>query len=135
MFRDRTKIWGHWLLSAFGVVTVFYCVAVLGFVATAPDIGLRCLLVNDRDAAGTPDEGLEIRQIVPDPANVSGKGPQPGDRLLELAGEPAGTFSHFTARLLDLRSAVPFPVGKSTDLGQTGDWPDILRGDDRFVQV
>ena len=135
MFRDRTKIWGHWLLSAFGVVTVFYCVAVLGFVATAPDIGLRCLLVNDRDAAGTPDEGLEIRQIVPDPANVSGKGPQPGDRLLELAGEPAGTFSHFTARLLDLRSAVPFPVGKSTDLDQTGDWPDILRGDDRFVQV
>jgi len=48
MIHERTKVWGHRLLSAGGVLTVFYCLAVLGFVATrAPDVGLRCLLVND----------------------------------------------------------------------------------------
>src|SRR5216684_15823 len=103
MIRERTKIWGHRLLSAGGVLTVFYCLAVLGFVATAPDVGLRCLLVNDRvGAGGAIDVGLEIRQIVHDPADDAGNGPQPGDRLLEIAREPAGTFSHFAARLFDL---------------------------------
>ncbi len=138
MIREQTKVWGHRLLSAGGVLTVFYCLAVLGFVATAPDIGLRCLLVNDRaGSSGAADVGLEIRQIVYDSASDAGHALRPGDRLLEIAREPAWTFSHFAARLFDLRSALPSPVDRSTDLDQSGEllWPDVLRGDERFVEV
>jgi transcriptional regulator with GAF, ATPase, and Fis domain len=93
-------------LSACGVLTVLYCLAVLGFVATAPDIGLRCLLVNDPKTADQSAEiGLEIRQIVQDHSRDPREGPKPGDKLIEIARRPARTFTHFAARLLDLRSA------------------------------
>src|SRR5258708_35187849 len=128
MIRERTKVWGYRLLSAGGVLTVFYCLAVLGFVATAPDIGLRCLLVNDRAGTDGADVGLEIRQIVHDPAGEAGDGPQPGDRLLEIAREPAWTFSPFAEALPCRRRARPSPATRPVALAQSGDLPsrDVL---------
>ncbi|MGE5194528.1 MAG: hypothetical protein ACM3U2_18715, partial [Deltaproteobacteria bacterium] len=140
MKYDRTRIWGHWLLSACGAVTIFYCLAVLGFVATGPEIGLRCLLVNDqKTSADGSDIGLEIRQIIADPTRDPGRGPRPGDKLIEIAREPAHTFVHFAARLLDLRSA-EFPGGdrfSDKDLLTRPDQlpPVVQRGSERLVEV
>src|SRR6267378_3611283 len=98
MNSDRTKTWGNWMLSACGVFAVFYCLAVIGFVATAPELGLRCLLVNDQKADPDASEvGLEIRQILPDSLRDPREGPQPGDKLIEIARQPAGTFVHFAS--------------------------------------
>jgi transcriptional regulator with GAF, ATPase, and Fis domain len=122
------------------VLTVFYCLAVLGFVATAPDIGLRCLLVNDpQNQDETGEIGLQIRQIVQDPSRDPREGPKPGDKLIEIARKPARTFTHFAARLLDLRSA-EFPGRdqfSKTDLLDHADQlpPVVQRGDERLVEV
>src|ERR1700682_5860182 len=101
MNNEHTKVGGHWTLSVCGLLTVFYCLTVLGFVATAPDIGLRCLLVNDQSAGNSSaDLGLEIRQIIQDPSRDPRGGPRPGDILVEIARQPARTFAHFSHRLL-----------------------------------
>jgi len=138
--RERTRVLGHWILSACGVLTVLYCLAVLGFVATAPDIGLRCLLVNEQKVDGDSDEvGLEIRQIIQDPSRDPREGPKPGDKLIEIARRPSRTFTHFAARLFDLRSA-EFPGRdrfSQMDLLQHPDQlpPVVQRGDERLVEV
>jgi hypothetical protein len=140
MNRELTKVWGHWILSVCGVLAVLYCLTVLGFVATAPDLGLRCLLVNDREADGTPSEvGLEIRQVMHEPASNPLEGPQPGDTLIEIARERATTFVHFATRLLDLRSA-EYPGGDrflDKDLLERPDQlpPVVQRGSERLVEV
>src|SRR5262245_43656736 len=113
--RRRIEI-GRWVLAGLGGLTVLYCIAVLGFVATAPDLGLRCLLSSTQLAdPESTRPGLEVRQITrelardrPTLASDFGEGPAPGDRLLKIAGRPAHTFAHFAARLAELRTAKPF---------------------------
>lgn len=137
---------GRWVLAAVGVVIVLYCLAVLGFVATSPDLGLRCLLVSSPDSSSTPARGLEIRQITPEAANGIrqrardlGDGPKAGDRLLEIARRPSHTFAHFAARLIDLRSVQPFgaKIPDDADIGELGNrLPTVFaRGADVFVEV
>src|SRR5690348_10890231 len=106
MNRARLWIFGRWVLSIFGALSVVYCLAVLGFVATAPDLGLRCLLVSDDNGRSEPlQKGLQIRQIAIDPDQILGEVPRPGDRLDSIRDLSAHTFIHFAARLLDLRNA------------------------------
>lgn len=129
------------MLLACGALTVLYCLAVLWFVATSPDIGLRCLLTNDRESASdTAEVGLEIRQIIQDQTTSEWGGPQPGDRLLEIARLPAGTFVHFAARLLELRNPeVPYVIDPSSvkDLHERSDLfaPLVQLQGERFVIV
>ncbi len=141
MNYEMQKAWGHWVLSVCGALMSLYCLTVLGFVATSPDIGLRCLLVNDsRLGEDAPDHsGLEIKQIIYVPADP-GTGPRAGDRLAEIGCKPARTFVHFAARLFDLRSAEPFggKLPADANLEQMGDQlaaiPVVERGDERSVQ-
>lgn len=137
--QRRTEL-GRWLLAVFGAMTVLYCLVVLGFVATAPDLGLRCLLVSSPDSDNRSNvSGLEIRQITRESSKDLGDGPRPGDRLLEIMHRPAHTFAHFAARLIDLRSAEPF--GRKLAAGESfhekrDQLPNIFaRGDDVFVEV
>src|SRR5262249_13643047 len=61
---NRARLWvlGRWVLTIFGALSIIYCLAVLGFVSTAPDLGLRCLLVSDDDGTSRPlQKGLQIR--------------------------------------------------------------------------
>jgi transcriptional regulator with GAF, ATPase, and Fis domain len=119
---------------------IFYCLAVLGFVATGPELGLRCLLVNDEKTTGESAEvGLQIRQIIAEPVGSPRGGPKPGDKLIEIARQPARTFVHFANRLLDLRSA-EFPGGgvfSEIDLMNRPDQfpPVVQRGSERLVEV
>ena len=137
--QRRTDL-GRWLLAGFGAVTVLYCLVVVGFVATAPDLGLRCLLVSTADPKnGSRGSGLEIRQIVRESARDMEDGPRPGDRLLEIAHRPAHTFAHFAARLIELRSAEPFgeklAAGENFREKRAQLPPVFARGDDVFVEV
>src|SRR5262245_1463848 len=126
MDREQTRAWGNWILSAFGLLTVLYCLAVLWFVATAPDLGLRCFVVNDHKSdAHSSKSGLQIRQVIHEPASDPREGPEPGDRLIEIARDRATTFVHFATRLLELRSA-EFPGGDYT-LDK-----DLLENPDRY---
>lgn len=86
---------------------VAYSVLVLWYVATFPDIGVRCLLPAD------PEEhragGVEIRQYLQSEITPA---PQPGDRLLSLNGHPLRTFLDYIDQLMLLRSAKIVPGGQ-----------------------
>ncbi len=144
--QKRTEL-SRWLLTFVGVAIVLYCLAVLGFVATSPDLGLRCLLVSGPNSAGGVSRpGLEIREITREAAagirewkSELGEGPQAGDRLLEIAHRPAHTFAHFAARLLDLRTEQPFGARPRDDtpIREQGKLlpPMFPKGNDIFVEV
>ena len=137
----------RFVLTIFGVGVVVYCLTVLGFVATTPDLGLRCLLVNTGDnRSGPENRGLEIRQITKEAADGLrqrsfdlGDTPRPGDRLVSIGNEPAYTFAHFAARLVDLRNAHPFGNKLSDDTRireARSKLPTVFaKGEDVYIEV
>ena len=88
------------LVAACVGLIVTYSVVVLWYVATFPDIGLRCLLPFDGDPPATG--GLEIQYVLPDVGVPSLK---PGHHLLTLNGQRIRTFLDFIEQLNALRSA------------------------------
>ena len=95
-----------WVAACTGLV-VTYSVVVLWYVATFPDIGVRCLLPasGDEHLGG----GVEVRQnlwtdIAP--------GPRTGDRLTMMNGKPIRTFLDYVDQLVSLRSAKIVPGGQ-----------------------
>jgi transcriptional regulator with GAF, ATPase, and Fis domain len=104
------KLRWQWLLGALGAVVVVYSMVVLGFVATTPDLGIRCLMDEVPWKNGTTD-GVVIRML-PEKGAMSGKEtlPQVGDRLVRIGDWPVETFVDFTQALMRLRGA-PIPPG------------------------
>jgi transcriptional regulator with GAF, ATPase, and Fis domain len=100
---------GRWILTLFGALAVLYSVAVLGYVATSPDLRLRALLV---DEDGQP-EGVQIRAL-PD-AVISVRSPksppEPGDTLVRIGDRRTRNFLEFAQFLRDLRNATTPPGG------------------------
>lgn len=138
MRPNRLAIWERRFLSAIGFFAVTYSLVVLAYVATAPDLGLRCLLVDDQKSSNL--RGLKIERVEPEEAVDPQFEPQQGDRLLEVAREPAGTFMHFTRRLKALRGAGIDPGGylsPRADFLAQGDRvpPLVEREGERFVEV
>ncbi len=107
---DLSKKYTKWIVPGTGAFIIFYCVLVLGYVATSPDVGLRCLLADQ--AGGMP--GVRIRDI----EDLECKGPQPevGDTLLRIGKSEVNTFLDFTSGLSALRNA-PIPPGGQLDPG------------------
>jgi transcriptional regulator with GAF, ATPase, and Fis domain len=104
--------WEKWTFSGLGGLILIYCLAVLAYVGTSSDLGLRFLLREDHSTGGTSTtEGVTIRQVADggyfDPAL---RPPRSGDRLVGIAGRPVRTFLHFAERMLELRS-IEIPVG------------------------
>jgi len=90
-----------------GTVVVCYALAVLWFVSTTPDPGIRVLLSDSlRVETGEPVAGILIRRIVGRPIVIEKMAPQPtvGDRLLQLGDQKVNSFLDFTALLARLRS-------------------------------
>lgn len=124
------------LLTVGAVVSFFYCIAAMWYVATSPDIGLRCLLTSD-----TPFRpGLEIRALSTD-LRSHGDTIAAGDTLIELNGEPIYSFVDYARELRNLRSAVPRvgarlkTAGFDTRLLQETDPPRLVESDEgtRYV--
>ena len=93
------------VLGALGAVAVVYSMVVLGFVATTPDLGIRCLIDDSPWENGVSD-GVVIRML---PAGeLSGKGmlPKVGDRLVRIGDWPINTFVDFAQALMRLRGAI-----------------------------
>ena len=79
---------------------VFYALAVLWFVATTPDPGIRCLLVDFQFPEVSPSiPGIIVRQIPGHPISADAGGPsvQPGDRVVQIGERPVYSFLDFSA--------------------------------------
>lgn len=79
---------------------VVYSVAVVWFVATSPDLGLRCLLIEETQP-GNPN-GVAL-SAAPDSTDI--RVPNPGDTLLAINEKPTRSFFDFCNRLWELREA------------------------------
>lgn len=81
------------------ILALVYALATLGYINSSPDVRLRCLLADGREAPGltiSAAPGLEDEQL---PV------PQAGDVLLELAGRPVDNFLQFSRALMQSRGA------------------------------
>ena len=97
-------------LAIFTSAAVLYCIAVLWYVATSWDVGLRCLPANDVDT-----RGVEIRVVT---ATGVGTPPRPGDVLVEFHGRPIRSFVDFAWAHAALRDA---QIGAGGALGSEQD--------------
>ncbi len=88
-------------------LVVGYSVVVLWYVATFPDISVRCLLPDSFNEHHRG--GVEIRQFLNTQISPA---PQLGDRLLEINRQPVHTFLDFIDQLVALRSAKIAPGGQ-----------------------
>ena len=97
----------RWILALLGAVVVGFALAVLAFVVTAADLGLRCL-----PASYTP-QGLRI-EIVSPHVQIEKGDPQPvaGDILVAIQRRPVRTFADFVNRMSELRNPVIPPGGR-----------------------
>jgi len=100
---------GGWLLGASAVGVVVYSMLVLAYVATSPDVGLRCLMVDDRTESPDVHQGV-VLQGVPKAESIKGAYPEPGDLLIRLNESAIRTFMDFTRQVAALRNA-PLKAG------------------------
>jgi len=104
------------IVAALSGVIVTYCVTVLWYVATFPDVGLRCLLPNGARPAGVvetrqdSDSGIEIWEWIRATDGDYQPAPKAGDTLIRLNGRKTATFLDFISALQSLRSG-KIPVG------------------------
>jgi transcriptional regulator with GAF, ATPase, and Fis domain len=117
------------LLLFCGVVILIYSIVVLGVVAAAPDLEIRCLLSDTPWPNGVAD-GVVMRQV-PKKDEVHGKGPQVGDRLVRIGDWPVDSFVDFSRAMMRL-SSQPTP-----DLGRLrlGDDPNELSANEELTRL
>lgn len=103
------------LQSSIAIIVVAYSISVVWFVSTTPDLGIRCLLVDEQahtsaievcaavgpTRLGKPPSGPGRNRVIP----------ATGDLLLSINGKSTRTFIDFTRALHELRSASIPPGG------------------------
>lgn len=99
--------------------SISYCLIVIWYVATFPDIGVRCLLPNSPN-----EQELEIVQFVHGEEDCLPTLPQPGDRLLQTGRKPANNFLLFVHTLAKLRGASIPPGGQMNPGSDPAEWPE-----------
>lgn len=125
-------------VAVLGTAVVIYCVIVLGYVGTTPDLGLRGLLSDRGDMSAT--QGMLIRAVVD--LDAEGVAPQSGDVLVSVRDKPIRSFQDFAYALQALRNA---PIDSGGRLANRSDMiddaagllPALVETDDggRFVRV
>ncbi|RPI82171.1 MAG: hypothetical protein EHM42_09765, partial [Planctomycetaceae bacterium] len=108
------------------------------FVATTPDPGIRCLLVDpewsSRDASAA---GILVREIPGHP--IVGPGPNlepvPGDRVVQIGERSINSFLDFSAALLDLRRFELPPGGRLADGDPASFHGQLLSGGDKLPPI
>ena len=98
-----------WLPATVGGLVLCYCVFVLGYIATTPDIGIRGVLSDSAVDGNDVGGGMVIRGTWL--KSESKQVPQVGDILLEVNKKPVNSFIDFTQALSELRSASIIPGG------------------------
>lgn len=112
-----------WSDKAFVAVStslvLLYCVVVLAYVATVPDLRFRVLLRDEADEQ--PESGILIREV----PGIRCRGPQPavGDVLQRIGDQPIRSFNDFARSLRHVhRAQVP-----REGLLNAGDDPSLVR--------
>ena len=107
------------LVAISSSVVLLYCVVVLAYVATFPDLRLRVLLTDAPDAQAA--SGMVVRDV----PGIRCSGPQPvvGDVLRRIGDQPIHSFNDFSRSLRRLRRAQIPPGG----LLNSGDDPALVR--------
>jgi transcriptional regulator with GAF, ATPase, and Fis domain len=119
------KDWRTATLLVISAATVLYAVAVLGYVASSPDLRLRCLLADERDPTDQP-HGVVIQSNTG--MEYKGAKPEPGDLLVRLGkkSNEVRSFRDFSRHLFDLRNE-PLPTGAlvygGTDPSEDSNFP------------
>ena len=88
------------------MVSITYCLIVIWYVATFPDVGLRCLLPISAEV-----NELQVTQFIHGENECHGETVKEGQWLSEMGGKPAGNFLLFVHHLAALRSAEIPPGG------------------------
>jgi len=124
------------ILTVCAACSYLFCVVCVWYVATSPDIGLRCLLKSDDPFAS----GVQVRAISNE-ISAYGDAVRHGDYVVELNGKPIRSFFDYVGELANLRSVVPRTggrlrtVGFDTRLLSEPDPPRLVESEDgrRFV--
>jgi len=90
------------LLTSLAVGCVVYCLVALSYIATTPDLRIRCLLAEDDQEARQTGEVTIV--AAPPASDPTRKAPVAGDRLIEVAGFRTRTFVDFANALAWVRS-------------------------------
>ena len=132
----------RWSLAVAGGLVVTYCVAVLVFVATAPDLRLRFLMVDRPVEAGQSSQGIEVIDVVglyEERVDWHGDRPQVGDRLQYVGDQPIQNFIQYVHFLWKLRSAEVPPGGNIPNGADplASELPKLIKDDTglRWVEV
>jgi transcriptional regulator with GAF, ATPase, and Fis domain len=113
----------NWSDKAFvavsGSLVLLYCVVVLAYVATIPDLRFRVLLHDEENAQNRP--GIIVREV----PGIRCRGPEPevGDVLQRIGEQPIRTFNDFARSLSQVHRA---PVPRE-GLLKAGDDPSLVR--------
>jgi transcriptional regulator with GAF, ATPase, and Fis domain len=122
--RSRAAV----VLFLCGGIVLVYSMLVLGIVAAAPDLGIRCLLSDNPWPNGVTD-GVVMRAVPKE--GVHGKlHPVVGDRLVKIGKWPVNTFVDFTRGQMRL-SSEPTPNGAALPVG---DDPNDVEGLETLAQ-
>lgn len=125
------------LVTGLGVSLLIYCVLVLGYVGTAPDIGLRGLLYDSNLAES--ESGMII-QVLTEELECNVVKPEPGDLLVRVYDRPIRSFMDFSRILNELRDARIEPDGQldaGADPLDDPSYPNLVEigGVERWVEV
>ena len=89
------------------MVSISYCMIVIWYVATFPDIGIRCLLPTSAET-----HELQVTQFVHSEEDCKSEPVRADQGLVRIGGAPAGNFLLFVHNLARLRSAQIPPGGQ-----------------------
>ena len=107
--HDQSRI-AKLLLMSLAVGCAAYCLVTISYVATTPDIGLRCLLAEDDQSARDASELTVVQGR--DENTGRRRTPQVGDRLIQVAGFRTRTFIDFADAQAWIRSPPKDAVGQ-----------------------
>lgn len=108
-------------LAIVGGFIVLYCIAVLGYVSTSPDLRLR-FLISDELESPALEQGIPIRSTTG--LKCYGELPRNGDVILRIGENRIRTFLDFTSQMSSLRNASIPPGGQlyeNTDPSELSD--------------
>ena len=114
--RWREKL----IVTISGSLMLLYCVVVLGYVATVPDLRLRVLLADDDHEKEPGVPGVVIREV--SSLLCRGSAPVADDILVRIGDQPIRSFGDFAQSLRAMRRPVSYD-----GLLKAGDDPSLVK--------
>ncbi len=121
------------MLASAGTLAIAYCITVLAYVATSPDIRIRCLLLDSHPPGLSPNvHGIVMHKVAAGTA-VAPNLPRPrvGDVLTEIARQPVQSFFAFQQQVAALRNT---PLAGNGQLAAGADISQLLSNLPPLVQ-